>query len=32
MGITVFIALVVLIGNLITDLVYGLLDPRISYK
>lgn len=32
MGITVFIAIVVLIGNLITDLVYGLLDPRISYK
>ena len=32
MGITVFIAIVVLIGNLITDLIYGLLDPRISYK
>lgn len=32
MGITVFIAVVVLIGNLITDLIYGLLDPRISYK
>lgn len=32
MGITVAIAIVVLIGNLITDLVYGILDPRISYK
>ena len=32
MGITVFVAVVVLIGNLITDLVYGVLDPRISYK
>lgn len=32
MGITVFITVVVLIGNLITDMIYGLLDPRISYK
>lgn len=32
MGITVFIAVVVLIGNLLIDLIYGLLDPRISYK
>lgn len=32
MGITVFIAIVVLIGNLIVDLIYGILDPRISYK
>lgn len=32
MGITVVIAIGVLIGNLIVDLVYGLLDPRISYK
>lgn len=32
MGITVFVAFVVLIGNLITDLIYGMLDPRISYK
>lgn len=32
MGITVFITIVVLIGNLITDLIYGALDPRISYK
>lgn len=32
MGITVFIALCVLIGNLIVDLLYGLLDPRIRYN
>ena len=32
MGITVFVAGVVLIGNLIVDLVYGILDPRISYS
>lgn len=32
MGITVLIATVVLIANLITDLIYGILDPRISYK
>lgn len=32
MGITVVIAVGVLIGNLIVDLIYGLLDPRISYK
>ena len=32
MGITVIIAVVVLVGNLLTDLVYGILDPRISYK
>lgn len=32
MGITVFVTLVVLVGNLITDIIYGLLDPRISYK
>lgn len=32
MGITVVIAAGVLIGNLIVDIVYGLLDPRISYK
>ncbi len=31
MGITVVIAIAVLIGNLIVDLVYGLLDPRIRY-
>ena len=32
MGITVFIALAVLIGNIIIDLVYGFLDPRIRYN
>ncbi len=32
MGITVIVALIVLIGNLITDLVYSVADPRISYK
>ena len=31
MGITVVIAIVVLLGNLLVDLVYGLLDPRIRY-
>lgn len=31
MGITVVIAVVVLIGNLIVDLMYNLLDPRIRY-
>ena len=31
MGITVIIALAVLIFNIITDLIYGLLDPRIRY-
>jgi peptide/nickel transport system permease protein len=32
MGITVLVATVVLIVNLITDLIYGILDPRISYQ
>ena len=32
MGITVNISIAVLIANLITDLAYGLVDPRISYK
>jgi hypothetical protein len=32
MGITVFIAAAVLIGNMIVDLVYGLLDPKIRYS
>ena len=31
MGITVLIALAVLVFNIITDLIYGLLDPRIRY-
>ncbi len=32
MGITVLVAMVVLIINLITDVTYGVLDPRISYQ
>ena len=32
MGITVLVASVVLIFNLITDIIYGILDPRISYN
>ena len=32
MGITVLVAAVVLIVNLITDVIYGVLDPRISYR
>ena len=32
MGTTVFIAAAVLIGNMIVDLVYGLLDPKIRYS
>ncbi len=31
MGITVFIAGAVLIGNILVDLLYGLLDPKIRY-
>ena len=32
MGITVMIAAAVLITNILTDVAYGILDPRISYK
>lgn len=32
MGVSVVIAIVVLIGNLLVDLVYGMLDPRIKYN
>ncbi|MDB4895111.1 MAG: ABC-type transporter, integral rane subunit [Firmicutes bacterium] len=32
MGVTVLIAIAVLIGNLLTDLAYGLADPRIRYE
>lgn len=32
MGISVVIAVVVLLGNLLVDLLYGLLDPRITYN
>ena len=31
MGITVFVSLAVLIGNIIVDVVYTFLDPRIRY-
>lgn len=32
MGITTFIAAAVLIGNIVIDIIYGLLDPRIRYS
>lgn len=32
MGITVVIAMMVLVGNLIVDLLYSILDPRIRYE
>ena len=32
MGITVFIAVVVLVGNLLIDLLYSIIDPRIRYQ
>ena len=32
MGILVLGAVLIVLGNLIADLVYGLLDPRISYS
>ena len=32
MGFTVMIAAAVLIANILTDIAYGILDPRISYK
>jgi peptide/nickel transport system permease protein len=31
MGIVVFVGFLVILGNLIADVVYGLLDPRIRY-
>lgn len=31
MGITVLVAVAVLIFNILTDLIYGVLDPRIRY-
>jgi ABC-type dipeptide/oligopeptide/nickel transport system permease component len=31
MGTLVLGAILIIIGNLIADLIYGLLDPRISY-
>jgi peptide/nickel transport system permease protein len=32
MGMTVFIALFVLISNLLTDIIYAVVDPRITYR
>jgi len=32
MGLNLFIAVVVLAANLLTDLAYGLVDPRIRYE
>jgi peptide/nickel transport system permease protein len=31
MGIVLFVSVLVILGNLIADIVYGLLDPRIRY-
>jgi peptide/nickel transport system permease protein len=32
MGILVLGAVLIILGNLVADLIYGLLDPRISYS
>lgn len=32
MGVTVMVAAAVLVANILTDVAYGILDPRISYK
>jgi len=32
MGITVFITLMTLIANLVTDITYAYIDPRIRYE
>ena len=32
MGTTVVISVIVLVVNILTDIAYGFLDPRISYK
>ena len=32
MGITVFVSLAVLVGNMLVDLIYGILDPRIRFS
>ena len=32
MGITVVVAFVVMIGNMLIELLYGVLDPRIRYQ
>ena len=32
MGMFIFICIVVIVGNLVTDLLYAVLDPRIRYQ
>ena len=32
MGVTVLISAIVLVTNLVLDILYGLLDPKISYS
>jgi ABC-type dipeptide/oligopeptide/nickel transport system permease component len=32
MGTTTFVALLVIAGNLLADLLYAILDPRIRYR
>ena len=32
MGTTLMLAIIILLANLITDLMYGLIDPRIRYS
>ena len=32
MGMTLILAIVILIANLLTDIAYGLVDPRIRYE
>jgi peptide/nickel transport system permease protein len=31
MGLTLILAMIILMANLITDVAYGLIDPRIRY-
>ena len=32
MGMFIFVSILVIVGNLITDLLYSVLDPRIRYQ
>lgn len=32
MGVTIFIGVITLVGNLLADILYGIADPRIQYK
>jgi peptide/nickel transport system permease protein len=32
MAVSVFLTIIVLLSNLVVDLVYGLVDPRIKYE